>query len=105
MTRKLYLNEILYISHQSRRTDFVTTNCKFYMYCPMKSIKEYLSDDFYFCGNNLIINLEKVISVESCEVIFENESKVQISRSVYVPLKQFYAAYLIEKRQKKIKET
>lgn len=97
MARKLWTDEILYIIHRSRRTDFITGDNSYYMYCPVKSIEIYLDENFYKCSKNLIINLEKVLAVEHFEVQFEDGSRLQLSRNEYVPTKQVYAGFLIKK--------
>jgi len=100
MVCKLPISEILYIEHKNRRTDFFTESGNVYMYQAMEEISEYLDDNFQSCGKTLILNLSKITSICDTKVEFLNGSTIFVNRSGCVRLKQIYARYLIEHKEK-----
>lgn len=93
-SRKVNIEDIVYIQQQQRRLAIVTDDETFLCYERMDNIMDNLDERFFRVMKKLTINLDKVLMVKEQHLFFENGMSVYLGKENYVKAKQKFAGYL-----------
>jgi DNA-binding LytR/AlgR family response regulator len=92
--RKVDLSEILYIEQWQRRLNIVTAEESYVCYLKIDNIREILDERFYPTLKKLVVNLEQILEIRDQNILFQNGTRLILSRESYIRTKQTFAAYL-----------
>ncbi len=93
-SRKIALDDIVYIEQIQRRLMIVTEKDEFLSYERLENIECLLDERFFHVLKKIVINVEKISVVENRSVTFVNNKNMCLARESYVRTKQIYNAYL-----------
>lgn len=96
---KILLNDILYTDYHNHYIQIHTSKRLIRTYMPFASFAPMLLqyEQFLCCYRNIIINMDKVLSLDHLDFIMCNEDRVPLKRSDKRNLRQQYADYVFKK--------
>lgn len=101
LTGRVYLDEVLYVEKDLRKTILVTENEKITLYCAMEFIKAYTDDRFLDCHRSYLFNMDKIKQMTEQTVVMENGDSIPLGRDCFRAGRKVYRNYLYEKKTKK----
>ena len=93
-SRKISLDEILYLEQRQRRLAVVTEKETYLFYERLDNLEKLLDDRFYRTLKKLSVNIEKITIAEAQKLTFVNGKTIHLGRESYIRTKQIYNAYL-----------
>ena len=101
-TCKVFIENILMIEQDLRKTVIYTEEDKYWRYGKMDELSKYLDDRFFKCHHSCIINMDKVVKMREQTIFFENGFKITIGREKFQCAKQNFARYMIQEAKEQI---
>ena len=93
-SRKVILDEILYLEQRQRKLAIVTAEETYICYEKMENLEKFLDERFYHTLKKLIVNLDKIMIAENQKITFVDGTVLTLGRESYVRTKQRFSAYL-----------
>lgn len=88
------VDEIMYIRRDGRKLEVHCKDKVFTYYEKMKSIKEVLDDNFYWCLQSLVVNLPEIKIIDRNCLFFTNGEVLDLTPNACSGLKKTYEKYL-----------
>ncbi len=101
LTGRVYLDEILYVEKNLRKTILVTENGKITLYCAMNYIRAYADNRFLDCHRSYLFNMDKIKQMAEQTILFENGDSVTLGRDCFRAGRKVYRDYLCQKEIRK----
>ena len=92
---KVYIEDVLLIEQELRKTLIYTEDDKFWCYGKMDELSKFLDNRFFRCHQSCIINMSKVIKMKEQTVFFENGFKIMMGKEKFKFAKQNFARHVI----------
>ena len=92
---KVYIEDILLIEQELRKTIIYTEEDKFWCYGKIDEFLKFLDNRFFRCHQSCIINMNKVIRMKDQTIFFENGFKIMMGKEKFKYTKQNFALYVI----------
>jgi DNA-binding LytR/AlgR family response regulator len=92
--RKVNISNILYLEQWQRRLNIVTVEDSYVCYLKIGNVEKKLDERFYPTLKKLVVNLEQIVEIRDQYILFENGTRLMLSRESYIRTKQIFAAYL-----------
>ena len=93
-SRKVSLDEILYLEQRQRRLAVVTTDQTYLCYERIENMERIFDERFYHTLKKLVVNLDKIIVVENQSITFVDGTVMNLGIESYIRTKQVFSAYL-----------
>ena len=93
-SRKISLDEIMYLEQRQRRLAIVTEKETFLFYERLENLEKLLDERFYRSLKKLRVNIENILVAEDQKITFVNGTTLHLGRESYIRTKQIYSAYL-----------
>jgi DNA-binding LytR/AlgR family response regulator len=93
-TTRLYMKDILYFENDLRRIHVHTVHEVYSYYGSFKDLEVLVDDRFCRCHYSLMVNLDKVKSIERYVINLENGEILTVSQRKYLLTKARYLAFL-----------
>lgn len=91
------LTEIVFIEKEKRKVHVIDVNdSRISFYSCFDELENQLNNEFYRCHNSYIINLQKIVSVDSKSVLMDNGDNIPVSRTHIKDLKTVIKGYNVE---------
>ena len=94
-TCKVYIEKVLFIEQELRKTIIYTEIDKFWRYGKIDELLRYLDNRFFKCHQSCIINMDKVIRMKEQTIFFENGLKIVMGKEKFKYAKQNFAHHMI----------
>ena len=94
-SRKVSLDEILYLEQRQRRLAVVTIDQTYLCYERIENMERILDERFYHTLKKLVVNLDKIIVVENQSITFVDGTVMNLGRESYIRTKQVFSAYFL----------
>lgn len=91
---KVYLDEILYIMTEGRKTKVQKTNGDYISNTRMSEYEEKLDDRFFRCHAAYIVNMEHILKIQGLEIRLSDGTTVFISKAKKKPFLKAFQEYL-----------
>ena len=92
--RKLYVNDILYVTSESRLLHFFTREREYTVYGKLDDICEILPEQFFRLHKSCVINLDRVEEMRDGCIFFDSETRVSTCREKYSQALRTYKEYI-----------
>ncbi|MCL2437352.1 MAG: LytTR family transcriptional regulator DNA-binding domain-containing protein [Clostridiales bacterium] len=92
---KVYIEDILLIEQDLRKTMIYTEENKLWRYGKIDELLRFLDDRFFRCHQSCIINMDKVIKMKEQTIFFKNGFKIVMGKEKFKSAKQKFAHYMI----------
>ena len=100
--RKVFLESIILVEQKLRKTTIYTDEDNYRYNSKIDEVMQYLDGRFLKCHQSYIINLDKVVRMHACTIIFENGIEIALGRDCFTAAKQRYAVYIVEMAKKNL---
>ena len=94
-TCKIYIENVLLIEQELRKTMIYTEEDKFWRYGKIDELLKCLDNRFFRCHQSCIINMDKVVRMKDQTIFFKNGFKIVIGKEKFKYAKQSFARYII----------
>lgn len=98
LTGRVYLDEILYVEKNLRKTILVTEEDKITLYCAMEFVKAYVDDRFLDCHRSYLFNMDKIKQMTEQTIVFENGDRIPLGRDCFRAGRKIYRDYLHKRK-------
>ena len=95
-TCKVFIENILAIEQDLRKTVIYTEGDKYWRYGKMDELLTYLDGRFFKCHHSCVINMDKVVKMREQTIFFENGFSIMMGREKFQCAKQNFARYMIQ---------
>ena len=82
-TRRVCLDEILYIEKKKRQAVLITESGKTVFYCNMAFLKRYVDERFLDCHRSYLFNMDKILRMADQTVYMEGGFRVFLGRECF----------------------
>ncbi len=93
-SRKVILDEILYIEQRQRKLAIVTAEETYICYERIENLEKFLDERFYRTLKKMVINLDKIMVAQNQKITFVDGTVLTMGRESYIRTKQRFSAYL-----------
>ncbi|MBR6529239.1 MAG: LytTR family transcriptional regulator DNA-binding domain-containing protein [Firmicutes bacterium] len=93
-SRKVILDEILYIEQRQRKLAIVTAEDTYICYERIENLEKFLDERFYRTLKKMVINLDKIMVAQNQKITFVDGTVLTMGRESYIRTKQRFSAYL-----------
>ena len=93
-SRKVILDEILYIEQRQRKLAIVTAEETYICYERIENLEKFLDERFYRTLKKMAINLDKIMVAQNQKITFVDGTVLTMGRESYIRTKQRFSAYL-----------
>ncbi len=93
-SRKVNLDEVLYLEQRQRKLAIVTTEDTYICYERIESLEKLLDERFYHSLKKLVVNMDKIMIAENQKITFVDGTVITMGRESYIRTKQRFSAYL-----------
>ncbi len=97
-TGRIYLDEIIYIEKNLRKTILITDTRRVAIYCGMDKIKQYMDQRFLDCHRSYLFNMDKIQRMEGQTIYLEQGYSVTLGRDRFRRGRKRYRDYLRKKK-------
>ena len=97
-TSKVYLDEIIYIEKNLRKTLLITESRTVAIYCDMASMKQYTDERFMDCHRSYLFNMDKIIRMSDQTIYMENGDQVFLGRESFRRGRRAFDRYLEQQK-------
>lgn len=93
-SRKVNIDEVLYLEQRQRRLAIVTTEDTYVCYERIEHLEKFLDERFFHPMKKIVVNLDKIMIAENQKITFVDGSVLSMGRESYIKTKQMFSAYL-----------
>ena len=100
-TGRIYLDEIIYIEKNLRKTILITDSRKVTIYCGMNAIKQHMDGRFLNCHRSYLFNMDRINRMAGQTIYMDKGYRVTLGRDCFRQGRKLYRDYLCKKKSTK----
>ncbi|MCQ4637890.1 LytTR family transcriptional regulator [Anaerovorax odorimutans] len=98
-TSRVYLDEIIYVEKNLRKTILITDSRTVVLYCDMAYIKQFIDERFMDCHRSFLFNMDKIIIMTNQTVYMEKGHQVGLGRESFRRGRRIFDRYLEQEKR------
>lgn len=97
-TRKVYLDEIIFIEKDLRRAIVITDDKEIVFYSDMEKIKQDVDERFLDCHRSYLFNMDKIVCMTNQTVYMEQGHQVPLGRESFRRGRRIFNQHLAKEK-------